>query len=261
MADEITTGFSLNVSNGAFADMVNRQVQIDQAAIGVASNALSVTADAAKVLRGPNEKASAKAATTAALPACTYANGASGVGATLTGDANGALAAQDGVTLAVNEYLLVKNQVAGLQNGLYKLTTVGDGGAPFVLTRATGMDTTGEFVGASIYVESGTTLGATNWTCTNASAPTVGTTAITLLESAAGTAIAAGSLSSYGTMFLENLDATNYVEIGAVSGGVLVGAIRLLPGEWAWIRTRPATSYAAFANTATVKLNYRWYEA
>lgn len=66
-------------------------------------------------------KESVRAATTAALPAVTYANGTGGVGATLTADANGALPAQDGVTLVVNDRLLVKDQAAQLQNGIYIL--------------------------------------------------------------------------------------------------------------------------------------------
>ena len=81
-------------------------------------------------------KESVKIATTTALPAVTYANGASGVGATLTADANGALPSIDGVALAVADRLLVKNQVAGLQNGIYVVTALGDGSNPFVLTRS-----------------------------------------------------------------------------------------------------------------------------
>src|SRR5262249_54307258 len=60
-----------------------------------------------------------RAATTAALPACTYSNGSSGVGATLTGNSNGALPAQDGVTLSANQDLLVKDQSTASQNGIY----------------------------------------------------------------------------------------------------------------------------------------------
>lgn len=80
-------------------------------------------------------KDSVRAATTAALPAATYANGASGVGATLTADANGAFPSQDSVALAVSERLLVKNQGAALQNGIYELTQLGDGSNPWILTR------------------------------------------------------------------------------------------------------------------------------
>ena len=57
-------------------------------------------------------------ATTAALPAVTYDNGTSGVGATLTADANGAFPTTDGVTPALNDFVLVKDQAAGLQNGI-----------------------------------------------------------------------------------------------------------------------------------------------
>lgn len=73
--------------------------------------------------------------TTAALPALTYANGTSGVGATLTATANGALAAQDGITPAANDLILVAHQASAFQNGLYVVTQVGDGSHPFILTR------------------------------------------------------------------------------------------------------------------------------
>lgn len=79
-------------------------------------------------------------ATTVALPACTYNNGTSGIGATLTGNANGALAAIDGITMTVGGTLIVKNQVAALQNGPYTVTQLGDGSHPFILTRTPDAD-------------------------------------------------------------------------------------------------------------------------
>lgn len=122
----------------------------------------------------------ARVATTAALPACTYANGSSGVGATLTGNSNGALAAQDGVTLVANDLILVKDQSSGLQNGLYTVTQVGTGGTPFILTRHTSNDETGDFVNKIFPLGSeGTRLGRAWFICTNTSAPTIGTTAVT----------------------------------------------------------------------------------
>jgi hypothetical protein len=81
-----------------------------------------------------------RAKTTAALAANTYANGSSGVGATLTGNSNGALAAQDGVTLVATERLLVANEATGSHNGIYVVTQVGDGSHPYILTRATDAD-------------------------------------------------------------------------------------------------------------------------
>lgn len=85
-------------------------------------------------------KDAVRVATTVALPAVTYNNGASGVGATLTAQANGALPNIDGVGLSVDDRILVKNQVAGLQNGIYKVTQLGDGSNPFILTRTVDAD-------------------------------------------------------------------------------------------------------------------------
>ena len=82
-------------------------------------------------------KDSVKVATTAALPASTYDNGVSGVGATLTGNANGALPSIDGVGLSADDRILVKNQANGFENGIYVVTQLGDAGTPFILTRAT----------------------------------------------------------------------------------------------------------------------------
>jgi hypothetical protein len=119
-----------------------------------------------------------RAATTAALPACTYANGSSGVGATLTGTADGALAAQDGVTLGLDDALLVKDQATGAQKGIYTLTQVGDASHPFVLTRRSDCDTADELLGACVAVEEGSTNADTLWLSTADATITVGTTAL-----------------------------------------------------------------------------------
>jgi hypothetical protein len=128
------------------------------------------------------------AATTAALPAATYANGTSGVGATLTAIANGAFPDQDGIAIPLNGRVLVKNQASGLENGVYVLTTVGSAGAPWVLTRATDFDTTAEMTvvagalfAVSIYVSSGTTQAQRNFYL-SATVTTVGTTAVTFVD-------------------------------------------------------------------------------
>jgi hypothetical protein len=78
-------------------------------------------------------------ATTTALTVI-YNNGTLGVGATLTN--NGALAALsiDGVSLNVNDKVLVKDQATSTQNGIYTVTTVGDGSTAWVMTRAISYD-------------------------------------------------------------------------------------------------------------------------
>lgn len=80
-------------------------------------------------------------ATTGALPACTTAG--AGVGKTLTGNANGALSV-DAQLVTLGNRILVKNQAATADNGVYVVTVVGNGGTPFVLTRASSFDATSE---------------------------------------------------------------------------------------------------------------------
>lgn len=102
------------------------------------------------------------AATTGDLTG-TYANGASCVGATFTLTAVGALVL-DGVSLSLNDRVLVKNQVSQFQIGVYTVTVVGNGATQAVLTRATDFDSAGEIVkGALVAVQQGTTLAGSSW--------------------------------------------------------------------------------------------------
>lgn len=122
---------------------------------------------------GLDAKASVRAATTGVLAGSpTYSNGV------LTRGSAGALAAQDGITLVANERLLVKNQASALQNGIYVVTTVGDGSTAYVLTRSTDMDEWSEVPSAFTLVEEGTTLADTAWVCTSDTGGTLGSTAI-----------------------------------------------------------------------------------
>jgi hypothetical protein len=118
---------------------------------------------------GGGRHAPVVAATTGALPACTYNNGAAGIGATLTGNVSGALPLQDNVLLAATQRLLVKSQANAFENGIYAVTQVGDGSNPFILTRTTDADqvsytpSVGITNGAWVSVTSGDTLGGTAW--------------------------------------------------------------------------------------------------
>lgn len=102
------------------------------------------------------------AATTANLSA-TYSNGSSGVGATLTNSGAQAAFSVDGVSPALNARVLVKNQTTQTQNGIYTLTTIGDGSTNWVLTRATDADNnpTGEMKNGDELYCSGGTVNAT----------------------------------------------------------------------------------------------------
>ncbi len=71
----------------------------------------------------------------------TYNNGSSGVGATLTNAGTNAALVIDSVSMVLNDRVLVANQTTQTQNGVYTVTTVGDGSTAWVLTRSTDTDT------------------------------------------------------------------------------------------------------------------------
>lgn len=82
----------------------------------------------------------------------------------------------DGVVLATNDRILIKNQAAGAENGIY---IVQASGAP---VRATDADSSLEVWNLAVYVRQGTALAGSNWTNTNTTAPTVGSTVLTFAQ-------------------------------------------------------------------------------
>jgi hypothetical protein len=119
-------------------------------------------------------------ATTAALATNTYNNGASGVGATLTAVANGALSV-DGNAVTTSQRILVKDEVTQANNGVYTVTQTGSGILPYILTRATDFDqaAAGEIANnAYFYVTSGTANIGRSFILSQTAAITVGTTSL-----------------------------------------------------------------------------------
>ena len=118
------------------------------------------------------------AASTVALTA-TYANGALGVGATLTNSGAMAALTLDGVTLAAGNRVLIWNQAAQAQNGIYTVTTVGSGAVNWVLTRATDYDQAAEIAqGQVVMVQEGTLYGGKSFQQIAPGPFTMGTTSI-----------------------------------------------------------------------------------
>lgn len=100
----------------------------------------------------------------------------------------------DGVTLALGNRVLVKNQTTTFQNGIYVVTTAGALGVAGVLTRASDANSSGEFkTGDSIFVTSGTANASTTWAYTGVDSPTIGTDAITYAQSAGQGTVTAGN--------------------------------------------------------------------
>lgn len=133
---------------------------------------------------GLNPLAQSRLATAAVLPnSPTYSNGTAGVGATLTAGSNTTLTV-DGTLVALNNIILVKDQVSTFQNGQYYASVAGSGGAPWVLTRCTvaacgiEYDTAATMKrGSYTYVSAGSANLSTQW-IQSTSVTTVGSDAV-----------------------------------------------------------------------------------
>ena len=193
------------------------------------------------IAAGFDPKGSVRLATNGALPACTYANGTLGVGATLTCTTNMALTTTliDGTStyvLVVGDRILVKNQAAGLQNGFYSVTTIGSGAIPWVLTRTPDFDQVVDITGGAFtFVETGA-VPASQWMMTYpGTSVVVGTTALAFTQTNAASVYTNGNgLSLGGGQFSVNLTGVNSLEFNAgalrVKSSANVGAPMLSGG-------------------------------
>ena len=149
------------------------------------------------IAAGINFHQSCRLATTTALPTCTYNNGSSGVGATLTATANGVLSIDSTAVVATNR-VLIKNQANQAHNGVYVVTQAGDGSNPFILTRASDFNTPGTGVnqidaGDFFLITAGSTLANTSWVQQTPLPITMGTTAIVFAQFGAPLTYTAGT--------------------------------------------------------------------
>ena len=200
-----------------------------EARAGFSSQSLVNKAYVDSVTSGLSVKTPVKVATTGNLNA-TYNNGAG----TLTANSNFALSV-DGVTVSVNDRILVKDQSTAAQNGFYKVTATGSGSAAFVLTRTPDADAASELVaGAFAFVEEGTANADNGYVLSTDGAVTLGTTAINFEQfSGAGQISAGEGLSKTGNALSLNVDDSS-IEINAdtarvkalgVTNAMLAGSI------------------------------------
>ena len=159
-----------------------------EARAGFGSDSLVNKTYVDNVANGLDVKESVRVATTADLSA-TYNNGAG----TLTAGSNGAISI-DGVSLVLNDRVLVKDQTTQTQNGIYKVTTVGSGSAAFVLTRTPDANDAAELTGGVFtFVEEGTANADNGYVATHNGTPTFGTTNITFDQFSGAGQISAGN--------------------------------------------------------------------
>lgn len=131
-----------------------------------------------------------------------------GVGAILTNAGANAAIQIDGVTLSATNRVLVYNQANAAHNGVYTVTTVGDGSTPWVLTRATNENTykpdstTGLGSGDYFFVQEGLTGAGESYVLTTNNPLIIGTTNLTFTQFSASQVYSAGTgLTLTGTQF------------------------------------------------------------
>lgn len=177
--------------------------------------------------QGITVQAACRLGTTGALTV-TYANGASGVGATLTNAGAFVALSLDGTLTVVGDRVLIKNQAATLQNGIYTVTTVGDGvSVNWVLTRATDYDQVAEIQpGDLVLITAGATLTNSGWLET-ATVTTIGTNPIVFAQFSASLPISVpnggtGLTSTTINQILYSSAANTIAGLASANSGVLV---------------------------------------
>ncbi len=189
----------------------------------VATTAYTDAAVAAAV-QGLSIKASVQEATATALPANIYLSGV------ITIIATGVLTV-DGRTVALNDRVLVKNEAAQANNGIYVCTTAGAIGVAAVLTRASDSNTSAEIVGAFTFVETGSVNADSGFVNTNTGSIVIGTTAITYTQfSGAGEITAGNGLSKSGnTLSIDTTITVDKTTAQALTNKDLTGAGNTFP--------------------------------
>lgn len=112
----------------------------------------------------------------------------------------GTTTAVDGVTLVTGDRVLVKDQTASEENGIYTFNGTG-------LVRSSDMDAASEFAGATVFVTEGSTFADTGWTQT-AEVATLGTDPVSWSQ------FSGSNTYTWGTG-LANTGNTVYVNLGA----------------------------------------------
>lgn len=129
--------------------------------------------------------------------------------------ATGGLLTVDGITVAAGDRVLVKNQATTTENGIY----VAAAGAWTRATDANANSGTGNAAinpGTFVFVEQGTSFGATAWVVTTQGTITLGSTAITWTQVGAQNTYTAGN----GL----NLVGNAFSAVAAAAGGITVAA-------------------------------------
>jgi hypothetical protein len=203
----------------------------------------------------------------------TYDNGTAGLGATLTKASNGAIGTIDSQAVTVGARILLRAQTDAKENGIYTVTAVGSGSAPWVVTRATDADNSpsAELTGGTFcLVTGGATFTNAGFVVTNSGTVVIGTDNITYEQFSASQTVTAGiGIVKTGSEIAINettvaklagptftgtvvLPATTSIgDVSATELGYLDGVTSAIQTQ---INTKAPTSSPTFTGTVTVPL-------
>ena len=159
----------------------------------------------------------------------------------------GAPATVDGVSLALNDRVLVTGQSTGSENGIYSVTTVG-AGSNGTWARSTDADGAGELNAGSItMVTEGTTYADTQWKLTTDDPITIGSTALTFARNG-NAAFGVVAVSGQSDLVSDQIGDTLTIVAGTnltATNNASTDTLTLTPS------LTPALTTATFTNTTT----------
>lgn len=181
----------------------------------------------------------------------TYNNGTAGVGATLTNNSTQVALVCDGVAVNNGDRIILMDQTAQAENGVYTVTDKGSVSTNWVLTRATDADTYGIAnpnklaYNSYFYITSGNTAAGESYTCSTVGTITFGTTAITFNQFSATPAYTGGTninVSGQTISLTGTVAATNG---GTGTNTVATGDLLYGSGTNAWSKLAAGSAYKA----------------
>jgi hypothetical protein len=134
--------------------------------------------------------------------------------------------------VALLDRVLVKNEAAAANNGIYVVTTLGTVSVAYILTRAADMNQAAEVPGAFAFTEQGTVNGGAGFTVAGTGPYVIGTTAINWTQFSGAGEIAAGTgLTKSG----------NTLSLTPINDPLQLGLVSVLP-PWATMNTAMGVS-------------------
>lgn len=151
----------------------------------------------------------------------TYLNGVAGVGATLT-STNLSVLIVDGITVAMNNRVLVSGQTSLLQNGVYYLSQVGNGIVPWILTRTTDYDETTEITpGTIVPITNGSAYAGSSWLQVDTVA-TIGTDPIQFIPFTSPLSANTGKVITFANTPYTVLSTDNIINVDSTLGEISI---------------------------------------